>query len=171
MALLDRVKERIEADLTDTDIAEILASSLREIEDRFGPTGEPITVELVGGRSSLDLIRPIDTEETVEITVDEEDLEPDDFRIFNGGRTLRTSSGYRFGTGPVSITYTPKDDQPQRDEVAVKLAILDITYRGANKSARAGDTALAGDMSSDAFAKEQESLLGTLAPRRGLFIR
>ena len=52
-----------------------------------------------------------------------------------------------------------------RDEVTIKLIHLDLSYRGALRSEKAGDYAytLSGDM-----AKDREAILQTLEDRRGM---
>lgn len=90
------------------------------------------------------------------------------------GPNLRAILAARFTTGPnarefwaplVEVTYTPQGLQAARDEVTIKLIQLDLSYRGALRSEKAGDYAftLSGDMAAD-----REAILKTLADRRGM---
>lgn len=201
MALLDRVKERVESDLSDTELGNLITEAQRAISERFGPdrnTSSPITVTLDGGTRTLDLARPLDTAQTVVVTeylgsvpdstlddwagaVLEETatvLQATDYRVRNGGRTLERiftgpNSRARWGTR-VDVTYVPVDDQAKRDEVVIKLVALAVEYEGVVER-RAGDTstvhALHGGGGGTIYQDERDQLLATLAPRSGLFLR
>jgi hypothetical protein len=180
MALLDRVKERIETDLSDAELQRLIDEANEEIIARYGPHADstaPITVSVRGGGRVIDLIRPIDTDEDIVVTeystagfiVGESGtlLGADDYRVRNGGRTLdRLSGGYstRWG-GTVEITYTPVNDGNQRQEVTIKLVALAIEYGPYEKRT-------VGDVSTDHvdYAKEREKLIGSLNPRKGLLL-
>lgn len=185
MALIDRVKERTGSDLSDAELQAMIDGITAELDDRFGPAGE-ITVEIgdpVDPASrhmrSLRLVRPADTGEAITIVErdpansgdagDDTTLAADDFRVLHGGHTLQRLSG---GTNPaffwaplVSVTYTPIANAAAREEVTIKLIQLDLSYRGALRSEKAGDYAftLSGDMAAD-----REAILQTLADRRGM---
>lgn len=176
MAILDRVKERTECDLTDTELNALIADVQGEIEERWGAVGA-ITVTRDGGVRSLDFARPIDTGETVTI-VEHTDyptgtttrtLVSGDYSIRNGGRTVdRLASGTsrdHFWAPKTVITYTPVSDQEQRDEVTVKLCVLSIEY-DATGGTRVGD---ASQQNLD-YRKERENLIASLAPRGGALI-
>jgi hypothetical protein len=147
---------------------------VNDITDRFGPVGEPIEYPARGETRRIDLPRPADVEEDISIveTVGTTDttLEPDDFRIWNGGRTierLRTGTNQRFWFGTTCvITYTPVDDSKQRDEAAIKLAILNLQYSGL-ASEQIGDER----MTKVDYEEERNKVLATLQPRGGLFLR
>ena len=172
MALLDRVKERVETDLSDAELQSMIDDIVNEIETRFG-TNAAITVEKDGGLSLLSMTRPIDTGETVTITEIEADnttetvLAANDYRIRNGGRIverLATGNNGRCAWAPtVRLAYTPVSDAAKREAVVIKLVQLDIEYRGLT-SERAGDW----QATYPDAAAEREKHLMTLSPRNGL---
>lgn len=175
MTLLDNLKARIETtDLSDAELQPALDAATDEIIQRFGPVGEEIEVAARGETRRIDLARPADEEKDITIveTVGTTDttLEADDFRVWNGGRTIErlrtgTNSRFWFGTTLV-ITYTPVDDSKQRDEAAIKLAILNLQYSGL-ASESLGDE----KMTTADHDKERAKILATLQPRGGLFFR
>lgn len=182
MALLDRLKERFETDLSDAELQAILDAITAEIEERFGAEGE-ITVVLDSDRDLKPhkryhkLDRPIDTGETVTVVettpgnsgtvADQTTLSANDFRVVHGGQTIE-----RLITGDnpsqhwaelVTVTYTPVSQQKQRDEVTIQVAQIQIQSRGLN-SERAGDyQATHLDLTA-----ESEKLLMTLQRNHGL---
>lgn len=185
MALLDRIKLRVPTDLPDSELTAMITAITTELDARFGPAGA-ITVELgdpanPGDRllTTLRLIRPIDTAQAIAVTeIDpgntglashETELAPTDFRILHGGRTLQRLTGgpnARTHWAPmVRVTYTPVGLASAREEVTIKLVALDLSYRGAIRSERAGDyqVTLSGDMAAD-----REAILQTLEDRRGM---
>lgn len=182
MALLDRVKTRVETDLSDTELELLIAEAQAEIVRRWGPdrdTEAPITVTVDGGGAIVDLKRPLDADEDVVVVEHQgygfvsasEDLTlaTDDYEIRNGGRTLArlstgTNSSHRWGYR-ASITYVPADDQPQRDEVVIKLVKLAIQHEEVS-SERVGDT----QTSHLDYTEEREKLIGSLNPRPGLLL-
>ena len=184
-ALLDRVRERTGTDLSDAEILAMIDAITAELDARFGPAGE-MTVHLgdAGDPTSrfwtnLRLAIPADTAQTITIVerdpgnsgaaVAETTLDPADFRVLHNGRTLQrlTSgpNGRQFWAPLVEVTYTPQGLQAAREEVTIKLIQLDLSYRGALRSEKAGDYAftLSGDMAAD-----REAILRTLADRRGM---
>lgn len=187
MALLDRVKVRSGSDLPDDELQAMLDGIIGEIEERFGPSGQ-ITVELgdlddpcTRALSSLRLARPLDTAQPVTIneiepgnsgsSVAQVTLDPTDYRVVHGGRTLQRlytgPNGRRYWAPLVTITYTPVGEQAARDEAAIKLMMLDLSYRGGLKSERAGDYqfTLSGDPVAD-----REAILSGIGQRRGMMM-
>lgn len=187
MALLDRVKERTGTDLSDAELQSMIDAITGELDARLGPAGE-MEIELGDpadpasrGRRTLRLLRPIDTAQAVTVTelepgntgaaVDELTLDPSDYRILHGGRTLQRltggPNGQMFWAPLVRVTYTPLINQAARDEAVIKLIQLDLSYRGALKSERAGDYSftLSGD-----HAADREAILKTLEDRRGMVL-
>lgn len=182
MPLIDRVKERIETDLSDAELQRLIDEANQEVIDRHGAhanSAAPITVALEGDREALSLARPIDSAQTVTITEYVANpptgvetatvLAASDWRSWHGGRTLQrlasgTNSRTRWGTR-VSITYTPKNDGNQRDEVIIKLVQLTIEFEGVSERT-VGDTR---QRHAD-FQTERERLLRSLEPRKGLLI-
>lgn len=184
MALLDRVKTRTGSDLPDSELQAMIDGIIAELVARVGPTG-PVEVELGDPtdpnsrfRRTLRVARPIDTEEDVGIverdpsnsgdTTAAVTLDAADYRIVHGGRTLQ-----RLNSGPngrdywaplVTLSYTPVGDQAARDEAVIKLMAIDLSYRGALKSERAGDYQIT--LSGDAVA-DRESIFKALEAARG----
>lgn len=183
MALLDRVKERIETDLSDSELQAMIDEVTAEIERRHGATGE-ITVQRGGGMHTIMFNRPIDTGEAVAVVEIESPahgaaasrttLAADDFRLLHGGRTLERlvdgTNGRLLWAPLVEVTYTPVSSALQRDEIVIKIVQLDITYRGLDKQVSAGDLSLGGSVTSDAYSRERDALLAQLAPRGGMMM-
>lgn len=185
MALLDRVKERTGASLSDAELTAMITAINAELDARFGAVGE--TTVTIGDLSdptsrfmrNLRLVLPADTAQSITITERqpgnsglesaEVDLASDDFRVLHGGRTLQRLLG---GTNPrefwapiVEVTYTPQGNAALREEAVIKLIQLDLSYRGALRSEKAGDYSftLSGDMAAD-----REAILQTLESQRGM---
>lgn len=138
MALIDRVKERTKAELSDAEIGEMINEALEAIEERYGEPAQPVTERLGGGSVSIFTAQPIDQSADIivaESVFDEEtELLVSDFQIGGGGRRIERLDS---GTNPrstwgdsVVITYTPRSDQKRRDEVVIKLVMLGIEYEG-----------------------------------------
>lgn len=187
MALLDRVRERTGSDLSDIELQAMIDAIAGELDARFGPAGQQ-TVELgdptdphSSYRRNIRFVRPIDTSQAITVIEinpansgaagDETVLAADDYRVTNGGRTLVRLTG---GSNPatwwaplVRVTFTPLAMVAARDEVTIKLIQLDLSYRGALKSERAGDYSftLSGDMAADRMA-----ILQVLEDRRGMVL-
>lgn len=185
MALLDRVKLRVPTDLPDSELTAMITAISEELDARFGVAGA-ITVDLGDpadpasrGRTSLRLIRPANTALPITVTeidpgntgaaADETVLDAADFRVVHGGRTLHRLTGGPNGNpywAPlVRVAYTPIGAASARDEAVIKLIALDLSYRGALRSEKAGDyqITLSGDINAD-----REAILQTLEDRRGM---
>lgn len=166
----DQIRDRFETDASDDTLSALIEEAVEEIEDRYGPYRDPDSPLVVllpsRGRRRLDIPRPIDTSQPIQITewlvADWEDvmfadayedswvdvgetehvLDDTDYRVWNRGRTLErlyTGAWPRvFWGSRVQVTYQPVDDTAKRDEVAVKLVILALQYQG-SVSQRAGD--------------------------------
>ena len=176
MALIDRLKVRTETDLTDAELAFIILEIQADIEKRYGINGS-ITVhvgydrELDGSRTFLTLARPFASSETItEIDgTTETVLASNDYRFLHGGRTIERladgTNGREFWQRLVKVVYTPLDDSKERDEITIKVATMDIDYRGL-KSEKAGDYSAA----FLDYDNERTALLNRLAPRPGLLM-
>lgn len=189
MALLDRVKERTGADLSDTELEAMIAGIGVEIDARIGSAG-PIEVTLgdplIAERwqQILAVARPIDEAEPLTLVeidpVDtgaayaEVELDPADYRVMHGGRTLHRLRGgphpHSLWAPLVRLTYSPIGNQAARDEVTIRLVQLDLSYRGLIKSERAGDYQWAGSVSSDSYLAERNGLIDSLAPSSGMVL-
>lgn len=184
-ALLDRVKLRLPTDLPDSELLAMIDAITAELDARFGVSGA-IEVQLGDPtdpasrfNATLRLLRPADTALPITIkeidpgntgnAADETVLTVADFRVLHGGRTLQRLTGgpnARTHWAPlVSVLYTPIGLAAARDEVTIKLLALDLSYRGALRSERAGDyqVTLSGDMAAD-----RETILKTLQDRGGM---
>lgn len=182
MALLDRLKERIETDLSDTELRAMIDAVTEEIDSRFGANGER-TVWLgddrgvAGDRKFVTLRRRIDTAQAITIVeLDPPDsgdasaettLAADDYRVLHGGRTIERLSGGTNGRthwAPlVKVTYTPVSDAKRREEVIIQVVQLEIRARGVS-SERAGDW----QANYPELARAREELIAPLASRRGM---
>jgi hypothetical protein len=183
--LLDRAKLRLQTDLPDAELLDMIDAIAAELDARFGVAGA-ITAELGDPadpvnrlRTSLRLLRPADTALPIAVTeidpgntgnpADEVLLAAGDFRVLHGGRTLQRLTGgpnSRTHWAPlVRVAYTPIGLAAARAEVTIKLLALDLSYRGALRSERAGDYqfTLSGDMAAD-----REAILKTLQDRGGM---
>lgn len=182
MALIDRVKERIEHQLFDPELQRLIDEANQEIIDRWGPAADPanpITAQLDGGDARIFLARPIDPAHPVTVTEFVSSapwggetstvLSANDWRSWHGGRTLqRLGSGAnprtRWGER-VTVQYTPQNDGNQRQETIIKLVQLAVEYEGVDEST-VGDLRLKrGD-----YIAKRERLIAQLAPRRGLLL-
>lgn len=184
-ALLDRVKLRLPTDLPESELLTMIDNIEAELDARFGASGA-ITVDMGDPgnpadrfNTTLRLLRPADTAQAITITeidpgntglaAHETVLTSADFRVLHGGRTLQRLTGgpnARTHWAPlVRVLYTPVGLAAARDEVVIKLIALDLSYRGALRSERAGDYqfTLSGDMAAD-----REAILQTLEDRRGM---
>jgi hypothetical protein len=184
-ALLNRVRLRVPSDLPDSELLAMIAGIAAELDARFGAAG-PISVQLGDPadpasrfNTTLRLLRPADTAQPISVTeIDpgnsglaghETVLASADFRVLHGGRTLQRLTGgpnARDHWAPlVRVDYTPVGLAAARDEVTIKLIALDLSYRGALRSERAGDyqMTLSGDIAAD-----REAILQALEDRRGM---
>ena len=185
MSLLDRVKERTGSDLSDGELLSMIDAITGELDARFGPTSEQTVtigdlenpVSSVNRTLRMDL--PIDTAQPITIVeeqpgntgieANETTLAADDFRVLHGGRTLqRLISGTHsreFWAPIVHVTFTPNSTPAQREEVTIKLIQLDLSYRGALRSEKAGDYSFT--VSGD-HAADREMILKALGDQRGM---
>lgn len=170
MALLDRVKERIETDIGDAELQRLVDEALQAIVDRWGAHADaasPVTERFEGDGLWLFPTRPVDDNQTVTVTETSGDTETalaaDDFEVWDRGRSLRRLSGgtnSRSRWAPsVEVTYTPRQDGNRRQEAVIKLVRLGIQYRGLERES-IGDTT---DDHLD-YNQERERILTSLAP-------
>lgn len=184
MAFIDRIKERTGTDVSDTELTAMINGIVAELDARFGPVG-PIVVHLgdfTDPNSRMLMThrvhRAIDAAQPVTITeiwpanqrgANETVLTADDYRLLAGGRTIQrlTSgpNGSPYWAPMVQVEYTPIGEEAARDEAIIKLVQLDLSYRGALKSERAGDYqfTLSGDVTAD-----REAIMASLQNRRGM---
>lgn len=180
MGLLERIQHRVETDVVPDELEALIAEAQDEIAATHGPVRSvtPITVDLRGGGTSLDITRPIDTAEDVEVieydsleaTADDTTLSATDFRIVNGGRTIeRVNGGPNSGVlwAPrVTVAYIPVDDTAKRDEVTIKLVMLALDYNSGRRYDRIGD-ASAGYAD---YQTDRSRLIASLSHRPGLLM-
>ena len=184
MALIDRIRTRTGSDLPDAELQAMIDGIAAEIAARLGPAGAisvtigDLTDPDSRDRRTLRLARPIDPAQTIEVTefdpgnsgdaTAEIVLSAADYAVLHGGRTLQRLTGgpdgRRYWAPLVRVDYTPVSDQAIRDEATIKLVMLDLSYRGALKSERAGDYqfTLSGDPVAD-----REAILSALATLPG----
>lgn len=151
--MLARLKERFETDISDAELQRVLDNANEDVLNQWGShadAGTPLTVLLVGGANAIFLDRPITVITSVTETVSGTGgfgetttvLAADDYRIWFDGRALTRLFD---GTNPrtvwgsrVEVVYVPLDDNNQRQEVILKMSILDLQYTGV-KQERIGD--------------------------------
>lgn len=178
MALLNRLKGRVETDILDVELQDMIDAEVAEINDRFGDIVE-ITITEDGQRHFIGLHRRIDETQTIVIVeidptntgvaANRTTMAADDFRITNGGRTIERlidgTNGQDLWAPLVEFKYTPVSDQDRRDETVIKLVQLALTYRGLYKQESVGDHSWTGVNAADAYDREREVLINRLAPR------
>lgn len=189
MNLLDRVKERASPDMSDGELTSMIAAITGEIDAQLGPVGQ-ITKELgdptdphtahartlrlqppalAGAAITITERDPGNSGDTTSATI----LQAADFRILHDGRTLQ-----RLNTGPnardywaplVTVVYTAAGaPQVARDDVVIKIMMLDLSYRGLIKSERAGDYQWQGSVASDSYTAERAAIIASLQKRSGM---
>ena len=173
--MLARLQARFETDLAAAELQDVLDQANEDVLNQWGPhsdAGTPLTVLLVGGAGSIFLDRPIQVITSVTETVSGTGgsgetttvLAADDYREWFVGRAL---TRLVTGTNPrptwgdrVSVLYVPQDDNNQRQEVILKVAILDLQFTGV-KQERIGDySAVYYD-----HQKERQELINSLRPK------
>lgn len=187
MSLLDRIKERSGSDLSDAELEALILANAAVLARRLGPVG-PVTKELgdPGDPHSrfdrtLRVTPPIGPGDVtiVEISPGNSgdsgasvELDAADYRILHEGRTLQrlTSgpNGREYWAPLVRVTYTPEGpSEAEREEAQIKLALVDLSYRGGLKSERAGDYSmtLSGDPAAD-----REAIIAGLLPGGGFLL-
>jgi hypothetical protein len=122
--------------------------------------------------------RPIDTTQTLVVQGQWDaygfglttiTLTANDYRIWPDGYRLErrwdgsTDTPRRLWGDRVIIEYTPVNDQPQRDEITVKLAILATQY-DAFSDQKVGDY----ELQTTNYNEERSRLLSSIGPRHGL---
>jgi hypothetical protein len=179
VSVLDRLLLRVQTDVSPEELQRMIDEALVAVEDFWGPPADssnPITVTLPGGGRILDIGRPIDTAYSVAIqerypygywfTGDVPvTLTSTDYRILNKGRTIErlptgTNGAQRWGQ-EVAVSYVPVNDVDQRQEVAIKLVQLSLSYQAVN-SKSIGDV----NESYLDYQGERDKLLASLAPRK-----
>jgi len=183
MTLLDRVKERVETDLSDAELQAMIDQVEDEIDVRFGPAGAT-SRQLDGDRRFLSLLDRADVSKPITVVevaarelgdaANETTLSADDYRVLHDGRTFERladgTNGRLLWAPLVKLTYTPASKARQRDEVIIKVVQLDLSYRGLDKQASNGDVSSGGNMAADAYTSERDALLDQLSPRPGLVL-
>lgn len=166
MALLDRVRERVESDLSDDELLAMIAEATAEIENAWGPNAETRAEYLTGGARTLTLFRPADAAEPITVTENGTALDSSTYALAHGGRTIRRLQSAAWPSGracwgsEVVVTYTVQDTQAQRDEATIKLVGLAAEYRGGLRADRIGDSS----SNYAVWAEERDMLLARLAP-------
>lgn len=185
--LLDRLRERTGTDLPNAELDDMIAAIGEELDARFGPTGAR-TVEIgdptdPDSRWQRTLRLPEPADATAGLTVVEIDpgnssdgsaelaLTVADWRLMHGGRTLQRSvsgpNGRGYWAPLVRVTFTPIGSARAREEVTIKLMLIDLAYRGGIRSERAGDysVTLSGDPAAD-----REKAMAALELKRGMVL-
>lgn len=184
MAILERVKQRIETDLDDTELGLLIDEANQEIINRFGShanPASPVTEVLEGQRRKIVVNRPINTAYPITVTEYYDYigfvvggstyvLATNDFRVWPPSTLERRQDGVSGTPGDlwgdrVEVEYVPVNDGDQREEVIIKLVMLAIEYEGVS-SRNVGDVT----GSHYEYAEERNKLLSTLVSRNGLLL-
>ena len=178
MSVLNRVKERVETDLSDAELTLMIAGVVAELDAKFGAAGVALTILKDGFRKTIDMARPLDPAAAPTITEIDSGanrllLSADDFRIRHGGKTIERlatgTNGRNLWNQIVEVVYTPLDDTATaRDEVTIECCNAIITYRGLDKSSKAGNWSASGVNAPDALRGEINSIMSALEPRPGI---
>jgi hypothetical protein len=181
MAIIDRVKERIETDLSDTELQLLIDEANQDVINRYGANSDPsspITVSMSGLRKKLVLDRPVDVSEPVVINEyiswfgegeQPYTLTDSDYRILPPFYNVVERLFFGTSTTPrwhwperVELTYVPISDNNSREEVMIKMVILAIQYDGLNQ-VKVGDYSA----QSNDYQTERNMIMSTLDPRHG----
>lgn len=163
--IVDRIRERVDTDLTDDELARMAAESYHEIEDVWGADGEARQEWLTGGTRTLTLLRRAASTGVTEVVEDGTTLTAGDYMIANGGRTLirlddQTPATPTVWGDSIRVTYAAHSDAAKRNEVVIKLVALGVEYRGGMRYDSVGDA-------SSGYAvwlEERNQLIQSLAP-------
>ena len=173
--MLARFKARFETDLADPELQDVLNQVNEEILNKWGAhsaAGSPITVQLVGFDLAIFVHRPIAviTSVTEVVGTTSTVLAANDYRLWFDGRALSrlndgTNPAVRWGDR-VTIVYVPEDDNNQRQEVILKVAMLDLQYRGV-RTESIGDyqASYGGFTNASSFSAERNRLINSLRPK------
>ena len=173
--LIDRIRERIETDLTDDELVRIAITAQQMIVARWGADPDALTPEVVyleGHSRTLTMLRPIDITEDVTITECDTVLTADDdYRIQHGGRTLvrladgKVTNPHAIWGRDIKVEYVPKSDASSRTEATINLVQLAVTYE-AVAVRNVGDV----QTTHVRMVQEREQILNSLSPRPGLLM-
>lgn len=173
---LAEMREHVETDIVDGALQRVMNSEEAEIDSRFGAIATQPDV-LGGLGTDLFPSRPI---QTVTGTITEilfdtfgnessTDLNADDFKILNNGRTLKRLTT---GTNPrqvwghrIELTYVPLDETERRIGVLVDLVKLSLSNNG-KKNEWSGDYRTE---QKENYQRERERILSRLTNRRRNF--
>jgi len=166
-----QLREHVETDLSDGALQRILDSEEAEIVGRYG--AHATASEMLAGDHKPLLILARDAASITAITETVADVDTalaaDDYRLWPGGRLERLSDGTHPAStwgDRVAVTYVPADQVAQRSLVLVNLCKLALEYRGLKSEAiGSGDY----QMTAQEYNAERNRLLGSLAPRGGLW--
>lgn len=171
--LIDRIKERIENDLSDDELARMAMEAQARIVAAWGDDADalaPITEYIDGRAQTVTLNRPMDETQAFTITEDGTVLTTDDYRVEHRGRTLRrmvegSRSSSKLWGRDVVVEYVPLGDVDQRQEAIIALVQLAISYEGV--SARN-----VGDVQTQhlRMTEERDRIINSLSTRPGLMM-
>ena len=170
------IRAHVETDLGDTALQAVIDRLEAELLQRAGPHTGPLVEILSSGATSVFVRRPLATvtsvREGARIDVNTPALTVEtDYRLWpDQGRVERLAGGAAFGlpraslaprfAALVEVTYTPLDDQPQRQRILLELVRLDLAQSGRDTEAVGQDYRYRGLD----YAAHREALLRDLRP-------
>ena len=175
MSLLERIRERCEGGHSDAELQAVLDAVAEEVARRHGSLNAQKVWQGAGGGRRLKLDPPVNPDQPLIVTEYREVahgsgemvLEADDFRLTHEGRILeRLADGTNkaaWWAEHVTVIYTPLNASLARDEVILKVAMLDLGFSPV-ASERAGDWS---ETQGDVEAR-REMLLASLGGSNGL---
>lgn len=171
-----QIRPYITTGLTDPELQVIVNAAYAEIVRSIGPVGARVDL-LNGGYHTIALGRPTASiggvTETIGSTTTT--LVADDYRLHPDGYTLeRLSTGTHprwQWWGVVEVTSTPTDDAAIRDDVAIELCKLALSYNPGLTSQTIGTwTEQYADNSVWNSIEERDAILSRLNPAPGLVV-
>ena len=153
--------------LEDADLERLLSAAYEAIVAFAGPSGA--ATELVTPRGDLLMLaKRADSITSVSETVYgiATTLSTDDYELVGDQVVRRTNDGthpYRCWRGRVTVTYTPLDDDENRDRVAIALVTQDLNHSPGVTGERLGDWQVSIATATD-YVREREAILATLYP-------
>lgn len=182
MAIIDRLKTRLETDISDVELQLVIDEANQDIINTFGPHADPanpISVRFEGSRKCITMTRPVDVAQPMVVTEfitymswgeTVTVMNPNDYRVWPAGYTLER---LQIGQNPrfewaeqVLVNYVPINDGDKREEVILKMAMLAVNWDTVStRNVGRADGVMATNLD---YHTERFKLLNSLQPWGGL---